>query len=58
MSRVIWRKFLRDSLSLFLVLSVVFLGYKIDSAGLHSLPDKIEAIEAAPTPSNVTELKA
>ena len=38
--------------------SVVFLGHKIDSAGLHPLPDKIEAIEAAPTPSKVTELKA
>ena len=43
---------------LFLVSSVVFLGHKVDSKGLHPLQDKIEAIEAAPTPSSVTELKA
>ena len=43
---------------LFLVSSVEFLGHKIDSAGLHPLSDKLEAIEAAPTPSTVTELKA
>ena len=49
---------LKKDKCLFLVSSVVFLGHKIDSAGLHPLPDKIEAIEAAPTPSSVTELKA
>ena len=49
---------LKKDKCLFLVSSVVFLGHKIDSAGLHPLPDKIEAIESAPTPSNVTELKA
>ena len=43
---------------LFLVSSVVFLGHKVDLKGLHPLQDKIEAIEAAPTPSSVTELKA
>ena len=43
---------------LFLVSSVEFLGHKIDSAGLHPLSDKLESIEAAPTPSTVTELKA
>ena len=36
---------------LFLVSSVEFLGHKIDSAGLHPLSDKLEATEAAPTPS-------
>ena len=43
---------------LFLVSSVEFLGHKIDSAGLHPFSDKLEAIEAAPTSSMVTELKA
>ncbi len=43
---------------LFLASSIVFLGHKIDAGGLHPLQDKIEAIEAAPIPSNVTELKA
>ena len=43
---------------LFVVSSVVFLGHKVDSKGLHPLQDKIKAIEAAPTPSSVTELKA
>ncbi len=36
----------------------MFLGHKIDADGLHPLQDNIEAIEAAPIPSNVTELKA
>ena len=40
---------------LFLVSSVVFLEHKIDA---DPLPDKIEAIEAAPAPTSVTELKA
>ena len=43
---------------LFMVSSVVFLGHKINCAGLHPLLDKIRVIEAAPIPSNVTELKA
>ena len=38
--------------------SVVFLGHKVDSKGLHPLQDKIKAMEAAPTPCSVTELKA
>ena len=42
----------------FMVPSVSYLGYKIDSQGLHPLPDKIQAIDDAPTPRNVTELKS
>ena len=38
--------------------SVSYLGYVIDSQGLHPLPDKVKAIQEAPTPRNVTELKA
>ena len=42
----------------FLVPSIIYLGHKIDSEGLHPLPAKIEAISNASTPKNVTELKA
>ena len=38
--------------------SVTFLGHKIDSQGLHPLSEKVEAIQNAPTPRNVTELKS
>ena len=38
--------------------SVTYLGYKIDAEGLHPLPEKIEAIVEAPSPTNVTRLKS
>lgn len=38
--------------------SVAYLGHVIDAQGLHPLPDKIQAIQKAPTPKNVTELKS
>ena len=38
--------------------SVTYLGYKIDADGLHPLPEKIEAIVEAPSPTNVTQLKS
>ena len=38
--------------------SVAYLGHLIDAHGLHPLPEKICAIEEAPTPKNVTELKS
>lgn len=37
---------------------VTYLGYKIDKNGLHTDSNKIEAIRAAPSPTNVTELKS
>nr|XP_033960387.1 uncharacterized protein K02A2.6-like [Pseudochaenichthys georgianus] len=37
---------------------VMFLGHKVDATGLHPVHEKVEAIKDAPTPSNVTELKA
>lgn len=37
---------------------VSFLNYKINSQGLHLLPEKVRAVEKATTPKNVTELKA
>uniref|UniRef100_A0A3B1JAI7 Gypsy retrotransposon integrase-like protein 1 n=1 Tax=Astyanax mexicanus TaxID=7994 RepID=A0A3B1JAI7_ASTMX len=35
-----------------------FLGHKVDSTGLHPLQNKVRAIQEAPSPTNVTELKA
>lgn len=37
---------------------VRFLGYKIDAQGIHPLEDKIECIEKAPLPQNLTQLKS
>ena len=42
----------------FLSTSVVYLGHRIDSQGLHRTTDKVDAIRKAPTPQNCTELKA
>ena len=38
--------------------SVSYLGHVIDAEELHPLPDNVQAIEEAPTPRNVTELKS
>ena len=40
-----------------MVPSVSYLGHVTDSTGLHPLPDKIEGVENAPIPRNLTELK-
>ena len=37
---------------------VVYLGHVIDEQGLHPTEDKVKAIRDAPSPKNVTELKA
>ena len=37
---------------------VDYLGHRLDKDGLHPLPDKVEAIQKAPAPTNVTELKS
>ena len=42
----------------FMATSVTFLGHKIDAQGLHPLESKVRAVQEAPTPRNVTELKA
>lgn len=42
----------------FMASAVAYLGHKIDSQGLHPLPDKVRAVQEAPTPGNVTELKS
>ena len=41
----------------FLTLEATYLGYHIDNEGLHPTDDKLRAVEAAPVPMNVTELK-
>ena len=38
--------------------SVTYLGHRSDAEGVHPTPEKIEAIERAPNPSNVTQLKS
>lgn len=43
---------------LFMNEEVMFLGHKVDATGLHPVHEKVQAIQEAPTPSNVTELKA
>ena len=42
----------------FMVKSVSYLRYIIDSQGLHPTQDKVDAIQEAPPPKNVTQLKA
>ena len=38
--------------------SVSYLGHKIDQQGLHPLKEKVQAVQDAPSPKNVTELKS
>ena len=49
---------LKDSKCEFLVGSVTYLGYQLDANGLHPVNEKIKAIQDAPEPRNVTELKS
>jgi transposase InsO family protein len=42
----------------FLQESVVYLGHRIDAEGLHPLKEKVQAILAAPTPQNCTQLRS
>ena len=41
----------------FIVSSISCLGFNNDAQGLHPLPDKVEAIQNAPAPTSVIELK-
>ena len=38
--------------------SVQYPGHVIDASGLHSSSSKVKAIEEAPEPTNITELKS
>ena len=42
----------------FMLPSVTYLGYKIDAEGLHPVEEKVKAVQEAPRPRNVTELKS
>ena len=43
---------------IFMAQSVVYLGHKIDTEGLHPVPDKVRTVQEAPEPRNVSELKS
>ena len=49
---------LKRSKCLFMVPSVDFLGHKIDSQGLHPIAEDVKAVQEAPPPRNVRELKS
>jgi len=38
--------------------SVVYLGHRIDEQGLHPVAEKLQALQEAPRPTNVSELKS
>ena len=42
----------------FMKASVEYLGHRIDTEGLHTTPDKLEALVKAPAPRNVQELRS
>jgi len=48
----------RKEKCVFLAPSVIYLGHKIDREGLHPVPEKVKAVQEAPRPTNVTELKS
>ena len=49
---------LKSSKCVFMSPSVEYLGYHNDKDGLHSSEKKVKAVKDAPTPRNITELKA
>ena len=42
----------------FMQTSVKYLGHVMDAHGLHPMPDKVQAIQDAPQPENVSQLKS
>ena len=42
----------------FMKSSVEYLGHRIDATGIHTLPSKLQAIQDAPEPQNVTQLRS
>lgn len=38
--------------------SVEYLGYRIDAQGVHTTAEKVQAIQNAPVPNNVQQLKS
>ena len=49
---------LRQDKCAFTAPSVVYLGHQIEAEGLHPVTEKVKAIQDAPTPRDVSELKA
>ena len=49
---------LKRNKCVFLAPSVVYLGYEVDAQGIHLVAEKVKAIQEAPRPRNVTELKS
>ena len=49
---------LKKEKCVFLAPSVIYLGHLIDSQGLHPVQEKVQAIQEAPQPTNVTQLKS
>ena len=49
---------LQQSKCTFATTLVEYLGHIIDSTGLHPSPTKVQAIQKAPAPTNITELRA
>ncbi|KAI2668897.1 Transposon Tf2-6 polyprotein [Labeo rohita] len=52
------KKYLTRGKCVFLADEVEYLGHQVDAQGLHPTGTKVKAIEEAPEPRNVTELKA
>ena len=53
-----WGLRLKESKCSFMKSSVKYLGYIIDAEGLHTAPDKIDAITNAPKPKNLHQLRS
>ena len=49
---------LKKDKCVFLAPSVVYLGHRIDEQGLHPVAEKLQALQEAPRPTNVSELKS
>ena len=49
---------LRKDKCVFLAPSVVYLGHRIDEQGLHPVAKKLQALQEALRPTNVSELKS
>ena len=49
---------LRKEKCVFLAPSVVYLGHRLDAQGLHPVAEKVKALQEAPSPKSVSELKS
>ena len=49
---------LKRNKCIFLAPSVDYLGYRVDAQGIHPTAEKVKAIQEAPQPTNVSELKS